>query len=120
MVPRRQVLTDGAPERPGRRMPIEMTPSAPILYLYARPGCHLCDEARSIITALFAERAARGLIIPELVERDVETDPELERAYLTTIPVVELGTSRVELATSVGQLRRLLETLDVTPAATGR
>jgi hypothetical protein len=99
-------------------MPIEMTPSPPILYLYSRPGCHLCDDARSILTALLAERAARGLAIPALVERDIESDPVLERAFLTTIPVVELGTRKLELATSVAKLRLLLETLDALETTT--
>jgi len=117
MVPRRHLLTAKGARRLGRRIPIEMIPSPPILYLYSRPGCHLCDDARSILTSLLAERAARGLATPPLVERDIETDPELERAFLTTIPVVELGARKLELATSVAKLRRLLDALETTTAA---
>jgi hypothetical protein len=81
----------------------------PELVLYTRPGCHLCDEARSAISAVLDDRRARSLPIPTLVERDIESDPELHRRYLERIPVVELGDQRVELIVTVGKLRRLLE-----------
>ena len=79
----------------------------PQLLLYTRPGCHLCDEARAALTALLAERVQAGRPAPTLVERDIETDPALEHAYFASIPVVELGERRLELATSVAKLRRL-------------
>ncbi len=80
----------------------------PDLILYGRPGCHLCDETRTLLLALLDERGRAGGPVPRLVERDIETDPAWAQAYLTTIPVVELGEQRLELATSVGRLRRLL------------
>ena len=84
----------------------------PDLILYSRPGCHLCDEARSILEALLRQRDAEGRPNPAFVERDISTDPEWERAFFTTIPVVELAGRRMELATSAARLRGLLETLD--------
>jgi hypothetical protein len=80
----------------------------PDLVLYARPGCGLCDETRELLGGLLAERAAAGLPTPTLAERDIETDPALERAMFASIPVVELGDRRVELAVSGAKLRRLL------------
>ena len=80
----------------------------PDLVLYGRPGCGLCVETRAILVALQEQRARAGLTVPTLVERDIETDPAWERAFLTTIPVVELGDRRLELATSAAKLRRLL------------
>ena len=80
----------------------------PDLVLYARPACSLCDEARAAIGLVLADRRARGAPVPEVVERNIETDPELHRRYLERIPVVELGDQRVELVVSVGKLRRLL------------
>jgi len=80
----------------------------PDLVLYGRAGCGLCDEARGILTALLDERARAGLPVPTLRERDIAADPAWERAYFTTIPVVELGDRRLELATSATKLRRLL------------
>jgi hypothetical protein len=80
----------------------------PDLVLYGRAGCHLCDEARTMLAALFDERAQARLPIPTLVERDIETNPAWQQAYFATIPVVELGDRRLELATSVVKLRRLM------------
>jgi hypothetical protein len=80
----------------------------PDLVLYGRAGCGLCAETRAILLALQEQRARAGLAVPTLVERDIETDPAWERAFFTTIPVVELGDRRIELATSAAKLRRLL------------
>lgn len=88
----------------------------PDLVLYARPGCHLCDETRAAIELLLADRRRRGLAVPAVVERDIEADPELHRRLLERIPVVELGTARLELATSVARLRRLLADVLDAPA----
>jgi hypothetical protein len=80
----------------------------PDLVLYARPGCHLCEEAREAVQAVLEERAAVGLPIPRLVERDIESNEAWHRAYLERIPVVELGDRRLELYVSVAKLRRML------------
>jgi glutaredoxin len=50
------------------------------LVLYGRPGCHLCDDAR---TAL--ERIGEPF-----EEVDIETDETLLSRYLERIPVVAL------------------------------
>jgi hypothetical protein len=97
-------------------MPTDMPP-LPDVVLYGRPGCHLCDETRELLRALLAERGHDGRSTPRLLERNIELDPELHRRFLTTIPVIEVGDRRVELATSAAQVRRLLdETLDPEPA----
>jgi hypothetical protein len=80
----------------------------PDLVLYGRQGCGLCDETRVLLAALLDERAATGRRTPTLVERDIEADPALERALFASIPVVELGGRRLELATSAAKLRRLM------------
>jgi hypothetical protein len=90
------------------RIAARMTASLPDLILYARPGCHLCDEARTALRALLEERRNQGRPAPDLLERDIDADPELQRRFFTTIPVVELGDRRLELATSPAKLRRLL------------
>jgi hypothetical protein len=50
--------------------------------LYGRPGCHLCDEARTVLERVRAQ-------VPFLLEeRDITDDDALHRAYLERIPVV--------------------------------
>jgi len=80
----------------------------PDLILYGRPGCHLCEEARALVTELLDARVRAGLRAPALVERNIETDPAWQRAFFETIPVVELGDHRVELATSAARIQRLV------------
>jgi glutaredoxin len=53
--------------------------------LYARPDCHLCDEARAGLDSLRSD----GLEF-ELDEVDIDSDDELLRRFLERIPVVEL------------------------------
>jgi hypothetical protein len=89
-------------------MPGVATP-LPDLILYARPGCHLCEEARAAIELLLADRRARGLAVPALTEINIEDDPVIHRALLERIPVIELGPGRLELATSVSRLRRMID-----------
>ena len=87
----------------------EASPPPSDLLLYTRPGCHLCDQARALVLELLEERRARGLPTPHLVERDITTDPEWEREHFTTIPVLELGGRRLDLALSPAKVRRLLD-----------
>jgi len=60
-----------------------------VVTLYGRPGCHLCDEARSGLERL--RRDGAGF---ELVEVDIETDERLHRELLELIPVVEVDGER--------------------------
>jgi hypothetical protein len=89
-------------------MPSVTAASTPIVTLYTRAGCSLCDESRATLHALRDERAASDLPTFDLVERDISVDPELDARYGSLIPVVELGERRLELAVSAGRLRRLL------------
>ena len=84
-----------------------MTP-LPDLVLYMRPGCSLCDEAREAIGLVVADRAARGLAVPAIVERNIDDDPDVHRRLFERIPVLEIGNQHVELIVSVGKVRRLL------------
>jgi glutaredoxin len=52
--------------------------------LYTRPGCHLCDEARTVL-----ERLQRRLPFA-LEERDITADDDLHSRYLERIPVIAL------------------------------
>ena len=77
------------------------------LVLYARPDCHLCDEARAGLEKLLAGGASF-----ELEEVDIESDDELFKRYLERIPVVELeGEIVSELHLDADALRARLDTL---------
>jgi glutaredoxin len=58
--------------------------------LFTRPGCHLCDAARTVVervTAEFGERYA---------ERDITLDPADLSAYADSIPVVVVDGIQVD------------------------
>ena len=74
------------------------------LVLYGRPDCHLCDEARDILSGLVADA---GDVV--LIERNIEADDELHRRFLERIPVVELD-GRI-IGELVPDARRLRSTL---------
>ena len=57
----------------------------PVLTLYGKPGCHLCDEARAAVDEAVAGRDV------ELREIDVTLDPVLERRYRERIPVLAVN-----------------------------
>ena len=75
--------------------------------LYARPDCHLCDEAREQLLALRGE----GLVF-DLVETNIDQDEALLRRHLERIPVVELdGVLISELGLDRDGLRARLGTV---------
>jgi glutaredoxin len=57
--------------------------------LYTRPGCHLCEEAKSLIEPLLAEFGAR------LREINIDTDPELRERYNVDVPVIFLAGRKI-------------------------
>ena len=61
----------------------------PVVTLYGRDGCHLCDDARAVV-----ERA-RARIAFTLREVDIESDDALLRRYLERIPVLAVGEEEV-------------------------
>jgi hypothetical protein len=82
-------------------------PSPPQVVLYARPDCHLCDEARAEL-----ERMRADGIEFEFDEIDIEVNDELHGRFLERIPVVELeGEIVSELFLDADGLRARLDTL---------
>lgn len=49
--------------------------------LYAKPGCHLCDDARQVIERVCAD------LDTSYVEIDITTDDDLMHRYGEQIPV---------------------------------
>ena len=75
-----------------------------LVTLYGKPGCHLCDEARSVVAAVRRERPF------ELHEVDVTLDPGLHRRYGERIPVVVVdGDEAFEYVVDPQELRRRLD-----------
>jgi glutaredoxin len=79
----------------------------PTVVLYARPDCHLCDQARGQLEVLRAE----GLAF-QLEEVNIDSDDRLLARYLERIPVVVLDGEIVsELGLDSGELRARLDTV---------
>jgi hypothetical protein len=79
----------------------------PLVRLYSRPDCHLCDEARAGLESLLAEGAGF-----RLEEVDIDSDESLLRRYLERIPVVEVeGEVVSELGLDVTSLQAKLATV---------
>ena len=83
-------------------------PLRPLVTLYTRPGCHLCDDARDILGVVLAERAAAGAPAVDVDEVDIESDPALFRRHLETIPVLAVGGAELPLAMRPGAIRAFL------------
>jgi c-di-GMP-related signal transduction protein len=84
--------------------------------VYARPGCHLCEEALAAIVALHSEGYRFALR-----EVDIESDELLLRRMLERIPVVEVDGEVVsELLLDDATLRARLDTVMVNDGAGDR
>jgi glutaredoxin len=71
--------------------------------LYGRDGCCLCDDARAVLERVRARRSFA------LLERDIDADETLLRAYLERIPVVAIdGVEVFELFVDEAELERRL------------
>jgi glutaredoxin len=78
-----------------------------VVTLYGKPGCHLCDEARSVVATVRRERPF------ELREVDISSDPSLNKSYGERIPVVEVdGEEAFEFVVEPEELRRMLDRVD--------
>ena len=57
----------------------------PVVTLYTRSGCCLCDDAKRVIAE------ARKQTAFDYQELDIDTDPELRRLYNDQIPVIAIN-----------------------------
>jgi Glutaredoxin-like domain (DUF836) len=87
----------------------ESSPTVPLLTIYRRPGCHLCDEARQLLQAELEGRASRGEPVPRVREVDIDGDEALHDRYYLRIPVLAMGNDEIELVSSTVALRRFLD-----------
>jgi glutaredoxin len=74
--------------------------------LYGKPGCHLCEEAHAVVTAVRERRPF------DLEEVDITRDPALEARYRERIPVVAIdGREALELVIEASELERCLASM---------
>jgi glutaredoxin len=76
----------------------------PIVTIYTRPGCHLCEEAKSAMFACGEEF--------DLLEINIDEDPLASERYKDDIPVVFINgvkafKHRVDSSLFAKKLRRL-------------
>ena len=72
--------------------------------LYSRPGCHLCDEARTVIEAVCAETGE------SYAEVSIDEDPELARRFTDEVPVTFVDGKQHDFwRVSAERLRRALQ-----------
>ncbi len=72
--------------------------------LYSRPGCHLCEEAKTAIAPLLREFQA------ELHEVNVDDDPFLKQRYGWDVPVIFIGRHKAaKHRGDLAQFRRQLQ-----------
>jgi hypothetical protein len=75
------------------------------LTLYSKPGCHLCDEMKAVVSRVVG--STPGTIT--VTEIDISTDPALEARHGLEIPVLLLnGKKAAKYRVSERELRRLL------------
>jgi glutaredoxin len=60
-------------------------PSKPLVTLYTRRGCCLCDDAKAVLAA------ARGRAAFDYEEVDIDSDPEFVRMYNDEVPVIAIN-----------------------------
>ena len=79
----------------------------PLVTLYGKAGCHLCDDAREAVERVRLDRSF------ELQEVDVSLDPLLMFRYGKRIPVLEVeGEELSEYVVDEAALRERLDRVD--------
>jgi glutaredoxin len=80
----------------------------PVIVLYAKAGCHLCDDARTHLEDLAAEF---HLAFDEV---DIRRDPAIFERYRYRIPVITVdGVERLEGHIEGDEIRALAEELQL-------
>ena len=75
------------------------------LTIYSKPGCHLCDEMKAVVT-----RVAAGRPDISIDEIDVSRDPHLADQYGLEIPVLMIdGRKAAKYRVSADGLKRMLD-----------
>lgn len=76
-----------------------------VLTIYSRPGCHLCDDMKALVSRTVQATATAATI----EEIDISTDAALEARYGVEIPVLMVnGSKAAKFRVTEEQLRRIL------------
>jgi glutaredoxin len=76
------------------------------LTIYSRPGCHLCDEMKSVVAQVIRYQA-EPLKVEEV---DVSTDADLEARYGMEVPVLVIDGRKVaKYRIKADELARVLQ-----------
>jgi thiol-disulfide isomerase/thioredoxin len=80
-----------------------------VLTLYSRPGCHLCDEMKTVV-----QRVVRANKAPIAVEEvDISSSRDLEARYGLEIPVLLVDGRKVaKYRVTDDELTRILAAMD--------
>jgi glutaredoxin len=80
----------------------------PVIVLYAKAGCHLCDDARMHLDDLAADFQFA------FDEVDIRRDPAIFERYRDRIPVITVdGVERLEGRIEADEIRALAEDLQL-------
>lgn len=61
----------------------------PVLTLIGKPGCHLCDDARVVVSAVLQQLATESPATPvDFEEKSILEDAALHERFVEEIPVV--------------------------------
>lgn len=69
----------------GRRRPRVPHADDARVVVYTRVGCHLCEAAEAVVQEVCAEAGVSWTTV------DVDSDPELRRAFTHQVPVTFVG-----------------------------
>jgi hypothetical protein len=81
----------------------------PLLTIYRRAQCPLCDEAEILLATALEARARRGEPTPVLQRVDVADGPDLEERFGSRVPVFAVGDEELGPVLDPGGLRAFLE-----------
>ena len=78
------------------------------LTIYSKPGCHLCDQMKSLVLRVIASQSnGHGFSLDEI---DISSDPELLDRYGLEIPVLVIyGKKVAKYRVSEEELTKMLE-----------
>ena len=77
------------------------------LTIYSRPGCHLCDEMKTVVSTVVKELPGGTITVEHI---DIASDPTLERLYREEIPVLFVdGRKAAKYRITIEELKKRLD-----------